>query len=258
MPADALTPYSIIISSLRKLGQIGAAQPDPESEDLELAMNEFNELSEEWNTSKRNAFFQHREQFEFRHSKFTYSIGPRAKDPDDNPDFIVSSGSRPAKIDFCQLVLTDQFPHVHVQMAIIQTEQYNVINVPTLSSNFPLILYYQPTWPNGTIFLYPTYPWHVFYRLNMTWWHQLETVARDELHIRLNWPFGYARAFALTLAESLYLAFPKKTDLAELSRQARHARASIQSLNVPPPKVSTTDGITQAGTTLDWRSRTFL
>jgi hypothetical protein len=155
-------------------------------------------------------------------------------------------------------VLTDQFPHVHVQMAIIQTEQYNVINVPTLSSNFPLILYYQPTSPNGTIYLYPTYPWHVFYRLNMTWWHQLETIAMDEIHHPLMLPFGYSRALALSLAECLYLAFPKRTDLAELSRQARVARADVQSVNVPPPKVSTTDGITQAGTTLDWRSRTFL
>lgn len=255
MPADRPTALSIIISALRKLGVMGAPDSTPESEDLELGLNELNEIIEQWNLRKKKMYYSQMADFEFKRSKQNYTIGPRRANPHDNPDFVVPHGGRPVRLDFAQLVLTDQWPWVQVNIAIINVEQYQYINVPALSSTFPLSIYYQPTWPDGTIWPYPAFPQHTHYRLNLTWRNQMDTIGMDEIHLPLIVPFGYRRALALTLAESLYLAFPKKTDLAKLEQQARIARADLESENRPPPKVTTTDGLNTTGQTFDWRSR---
>src|SRR5215831_4904430 len=255
MPAHPPSALTIITSALRKLGVMGAADPTPESEDIELGLQEYNEIVEQWNVRKRRSFYEQMQAFPWGTLKEQYTIGPPALDPADNPDFIVSNGGRPVRIEFAQLTLTDQPQDVQVNIAVIHIEQYMTFNVPQLASTFPLSIYYQPTWPNGTIYPYPI-PQRTDYRLNLVWWHQMLTASIDEITLPIQLPFVYVRALALTLAEALYLAFPKKTDLAELSRQARLARSDMEAQNTPPPKISTTDGVRTTGSTFDWRSRT--
>jgi len=256
MPANPPSALMIITSALRKLGVMGAADPTPESEDIELGLQEYNEIVEQWNVRRRRSFYEQMEDFAFGVTKDRYTIGPPARNPAQNPDFIVANGGRPVRIDFAQLTLTDQPDSpVQVNIAVINIEQYMTFNVPKLPSTFPLSIFYQPTWPNGTIYPYPI-PQRTDYRLNLVWWHQMITASIDEITLPIQLPFVYVRALALTLAEALYLAFPKKTDLQELSRQARLARSDMEAQNTPPPKVSTTDGIRTTGSTFDWRSRT--
>jgi hypothetical protein len=259
MPASPSATIDIIVSAFRKLGVIGAPQREPYAEDTELALNEFNEIVEMWNLRKRKAYFQRKQEWLWGQTKDSYTIGPAAADPAQNPDFVVDHGMRPVKLEFARLILTNNTVYpVYIPIAIIQLESYQTISVPKLASNFPLVLYYVASWPNGTIYPYPANPRNTWYGLELTWWQQLETVAMEEITIPLVLPFGYRRALALSLAEACWLAFPKKTDLEELQRQARIARAEIEAPNVPPPKTSTRDGMGLPGSTMDWRSRTFV
>src|SRR5947208_11032513 len=113
MPADAPTALSIITSALRKLSVLGAAESAPNAEDTQLGLDELNELIEQSNLRKRNAFFQRSQAFTFGTSKQSYTIGESAN----TPDFTVSAGQRPARLEFAQLVLTNSTPNVFLPVS---------------------------------------------------------------------------------------------------------------------------------------------
>ena len=96
---------------------------------------------------------------------------------------------------------------------------------------------------NGTLRPWPSFPTATTYQLNLSWWNQTIPLLGTDITTPVGLPDGYEEALTLTMAEKMYLSFAKRTDLAELSRQARLARADVQSPNVPPPKIDTTDGI---------------
>jgi len=255
MPADAPTAVSIITSALRKLSVLGAAESAPNAEDTQLGLDELNELIEQSNLRKRNAFFQRSQAFTFGTSKQSYTIGVSTNTP--VPDFSVAGGERPARLEFAQLVLTNSTPNVFLPVSIIHVEQYQQITVPALSSQFPLSIYYRPDWPNGTIFPYPAFSTSTSYQLNLTWWNQLATIAISEITNNIIIPFGGRRWLALTLARNLYLSFPKKTDFEELKAQQREAEADFQAPNTPPPRIATSDGVGSGSGAFDWRSRSW-
>lgn len=253
MAAPEPTTLSIIISALRKLGVMGAAQSGPKAEDLELALAEFNEVSELRNLRERNCYFQRTQQFTFTTSKQTYTIGSE----DDAPDFGVAAGRRPVTINFAQLILTAQTPNVNLNVTNLTVEQYQMLSLPDLSAQWPWALYYVPTWPNGTIRLYPTYPTITTNKLELTWSNQFETVALADVSTALILPFGYRRGLALDTAVACWLAFPKRTDLEELKMQRREAWIEITSANKRPPFISTTDGVQpdNSASSFNWRDR---
>lgn len=241
------TTQSILTNVLRKIGVLSVGETSPQAEDLDVALSEFNGIVGEWNTRKRFAFFQRAEAFTFTTSKQSYSIGAAA----DTPDFVVSAGVRPARIEFAQLVLTAESPDAYIPIRVINVDQYQEISLPALSSDFPLTIYYKPTWPTGTIIPWPAFPTTVTNQLNLTWWNQLETVALADIATALILPFGYRRAIELATAVACVIPFgAKRVDLEELKRQERIAIANIQSLNVTPPKMSTV--ATSGRTSYNW------
>lgn len=253
MAAAEPTTLSIITSALRKLGVMGAAQSTPKAEDLELALHEFNEVSELRNLRERNCFYQRTQQFTFTTSKQTYSIGATA----DAPDFIVTAGRRPVTINYAQLILTGSSPNVNLQVSNLTDDQYQMLSLPDLSAEWPWALYYVPTWPNGTIRPYPAYPTDTTNKLELTWSNQFETVAIADVSTALILPFGYRRGLALDVAYACYPSFPKRTNLDELKTQRREAWIEITSANKRPAFISTTDGVQpdSCASSFDWRSR---
>lgn len=245
------TPTEIFTATLRVLGIMGAAESTPSGEDGELCRTTFNRMMGQWNTRGRNAYFIRQQSFAFSVARETYSIGTAAN----SANFVVTAGARPAKILSAQLVMTDVDPPVQINMAVINQDQYQLITIPELASQFPNILYYQPTFPNGTIRPWPAFPTETAFELNLQWWNQLLTVAVADVGTELSLPDGYEEAAVMSLAEKLWLAYPKRTNLDELKRQARRARADIQGLNISPPKINTTDGLDSPMPTFNWITR---
>jgi hypothetical protein len=251
--APAPTTLDLITAALEEIGALAGGET-PSATDTDLALRRFNFLVSDWNTRKRFAYFMRSQQFTFTNSQQSYSIGTSAN----SADFVVSAGDRPARLEFAQLVLTDSSPNVEILCEVINVELYVNITVPSLSSQFPRVIYYKPTVPNGTIVPYPAFPTKTSYKLDLSWWNQLETVAIADIATALVLPPGYANAMVLTLAEKLARPMGRPID-AELKQQARQARANIQSLNMPAPVISSTDGVTSGGRGyIDWRSRTYL
>lgn len=252
MTAAAPTTNDILVSALRKLNALGAGTISPAAEDLELALNTFNEISEQLNLRSKNCFFARNQSFTWGTAKQEYTIGAAS----DSPDFVVAAGGRPLKIETAQIVDTGVSPNINIKCAILNFIQYQkVITIPALSEQFPQVITYQATVPNGTITPYPAFPTNVTWQLNLTWWNQLETVAMADVNTDLILAPGYRRGLATKLAVALWLSFAKRTDLEELKRQDREIWSDIQSLNAPPLPIPSTDGVGFGPGTFDYRSR---
>ena len=244
-------PVDMFTDSLRILGILGSGEAEPVAEDTEVCRRTMNRMLGQWNTRKRYAYFIRQQSFAFVNSQESYSIGTAAN----AANFVVSSGGRPNKIESAQIVFTNASPPLQMNMKIINFDQYQRIQIPALSSEFPNTLYYQPTFPNGTLWFWPAYPSETTFEVNLAWWNQFLTVAQGDESTDVPLADGYEDAIVLSLAEKLYPAYPKRSDIAEIKRQAGDARANIQSLNVPPPVISSTDGISNRGSAFDWVTR---
>lgn len=245
-------PLDMFTASLQMLNVVGVADTVP-AEILSVTLGTWNRMAGQWNTRQRYAYFIRQQSFAFVTSKENYSIGAATNSP--VPDFIVAQGKRPNRIVAAQLVLTDISPNVQINMKVINFDQYQLITIPDLSSKFPNTLYYQPTFPNGTLWPWPAFPTATTYELNLAWWDQMLSLALSDLTTDLLMPDGYENAAVLTLAEMLYAFFPGRANIDEIKRQARTARSDIQSVNVPPPKIDTTDGINGGPSRWNWRTR---
>lgn len=233
------TPNDIFKGALEYLGAIGAGESSIGPEDGDICLRTFNRLVGQLNRRLRNANFIRQQQFTFTTSQETYSIGAAA----DSPDFTVSSGGAPQRILSASVVYTNVTPNVRQQLAVINWDLGALITIPRLSSSFPNTLYYQPTFPNGTLRPWPSFPTETSFKLELYWANQFTTVAVADVAATLDLPQGAEEALTLKLAEKLWLAYPKRTELEELKRQARLAMADWQSNNAPPPAIITDGGL---------------
>jgi hypothetical protein len=111
-------------------------------------------------------------------------------------------------------------------------ERYNEVGYKGVPGPWPVQLTYQPTFPLGTIWLYPNPTQggevHLFTDLILSQFPLITT--------NVNLPQGYTRALKKLLALELCPSWGK-TPSAELRRQAAEARAFIKGLNASPVTV---------------------
>lgn len=252
-----VAPVDLFRGALETLGVLGAAATAPRAEDTDLCVRRYNSMVTRWNTRRRNSSAMQEESFAFTTARLSYTIGASTNSP--APNFSVSRGNAPTNIYAAQLVLTNVTPNVQLQLAVINVDQWQEITIPSLPSTFPNTLYYvRPGLGtlNGTLRPWPSYPTATSYQLNLSWWNQMPLIAITDVTTPIALPDGVEEAVILSLAERLWLMFPKRTDLEELKRQARLARADMQSPNVPPPKISTNDGLeNQKASGFNWLTR---
>src|SRR3990167_4745382 len=254
MPGALPTTLSILTAAMRKLGALGAGETAPSGEDTEFLLGEYNDLLGQFNTRAKKAYFTRFQSFTFTTAQASYTIGTAAN----GANFVVSAGDRPVRIEAAQIVLTDTTPNSFINIPVWNWPEYTLLALPGQSGSWPIAIYYEPATPNGIIYPYYASPTQTAYQIRLWWWNQLETVAIADIATTLNLPPGLERALKLSLAEAAWLAFPKRTDLEESKRQARHARADFESLNAQPRQISSTDGIQTEGGTFDYRSRSWI
>lgn len=234
---------------------LGAGNSAPGGEDTKLGLDTFNEIAEHLNLRRRSAFFLRNQSFPFGTARQSYSIGTSAN----SANFVVAAGDRPVKLELAQVVDTAVTPNVTITNGTVMDylQYLRVINIPALMSTFPMIIAYQATVPNGTIWPYPAFPMQTSYQLNLTWWNQFDTVAIADISTALVLPMGWRRGLAIKLAVALYPSFAGRTNFEELKRQERIIWADINSLNIAPPRIDSTDGIQSTGAGFNYISREF-
>lgn len=164
---------------------------------------------------------------------------------------------RPVKILSACAIINNTSPPVLAPMNINDNQWWAGVTLPGITSMYPTDLFYNPTIPNGQLFLWPISTTNFGLRLE-TWNLILQFASITD---RLSTAPGYRNAMMLSLAEAVQPGSSKSNPL--LTVNAAAARAAIFGNNSPAPNISTLDsGMpgNQEGlrsTTFSYRTRTW-
>lgn len=197
------------------------------AEDLTFGLRKLNRILDNWNAQREAVYAASFNSYTLTPNLTPHTIGPSGT-------FAVSQ--RPVSIIAANLLLTSQTPTARVPIDLHDADWWSAVPVPGLASSIPTDLYYQPDWPNGSLFFYPV-PSSA-YGVELLTRTLLAAVVASTL---ISLPPGYRDALTLTLTEAIAPAYPNSTISPSTVLNAREARARIFANNVPVPKLRTMD-----------------
>jgi hypothetical protein len=168
---------------------------------------------------------------------------------------------RPVKILSASAIINNTTPPVLAPISIEDSQWWAGVTLPGITSMYPTNLFYNPTFPNGELHLWPIS--NTAFGLRLETWVQISQFGSITDPIggpgaAFTVPPGYRHAMMLSLAELL-----GGTPSASLKGDAAAARAAIFMNNASPANISTRDsGMpgNQEGrrsTTFSYRTRTW-
>lgn len=225
----------IITDALMEINALTPGQPPP-AEDMALALTRGNAFLDSANGSSLMQYARRFDSKPFLVSKQAYTIGRGA-----GADFDLD---RPTEILDAAIVMTTASPNVFIPLAQVNADEWANFYVLNYSTSIPAIMWYEKTYPNGTIHLLGT-PSLTSYEIRLLTSQQLGQAAN--LGTQFVFPPGGYEMFMYSLAERLCNAFGKTGEIAARLRiQARDARASFKSGNGEPARI-TLDGLGPIG-----------
>lgn len=146
--------------------------------------------------------------------------------------------TRPVKVESANIVLNNLNPIVKVPLHIRDADWWAANSVPTITSTIPTDMYYEPTFPNGLIYLWPMQVQS--YGLELVVWDNLADISS------LSYPFylpqGYEDAITYSLAESFIPSYQVPQSIAmNVMRMAAKSRAQLHKQNSKSPTMVSRD-----------------
>lgn len=218
-----MTGLDLVCDVLRELNVISAAET-PSAEDAVLVLGKMVRVIEGMNLEPGAAY--------------CHTLTSRVLTPALNPHTIGASGAtwtadRPVAIDAANLVIDDaRYP-----LAVHHDSWRAGLPDPTLAGD-PTDLDYEPTYPNGSVYLYPV-PSSAN-SLELLCRQRLSTVTLTAV---VTLPEGYHDAIVLTAAETCIGPFSvtDPTVVGSVRDGARKARARVKANNTRIPRLTTQD-----------------
>lgn len=209
--------------------RFGRAMDTLEPELLDWGLGKLNRMLDKWNAdpmAKYNAGFT---SYTPTTNHQPHTIGPSGA------DWSAPLG-RPNKITGANLILNTSNPSVRIPITV--RDEYWWLNnaVQGLATSIVTDLYYDDTWPNGSVYLWPiptaAYPIELLTDVKFSRYAMTDTL----------WlPDGYREAVTLTLAELLAPGCGQ-TASPDLKEAAKDARVIVFGQNVKSRNISTRDG----------------
>ena len=212
----ATTAADQINGALRLIGVLAEAEVPSAamSQDALLALNQ---MIESWNTERLSVFSTIDQVFNWPPSTRMRTLGPTG-------DFV---GQRPIELDD-STYFRDASTNVSYGIQMINQQQYNNIAVKTVTSTYPQILWYNATYPDIEIYLYPVpsrvLEFHFVSVQPLTQPATLDTV--------LAFPPGYLRAFRYNLACEIAPEFGVEPS-PQVKRIAMYSKRDLKRINNP-------------------------
>ena len=228
------SPADIFRNALLDIRRMGIGESAPSGPDTALCLSHYNRIISRWSAQGKMSYYERTQAFTFTTSQQSYSIGPTGS----GADFIFSGGVRPARINRAKLILTASTPDSELELPVIFKQVYESIDIPAQSGTQPYCVYYQPTFPTGTLWPVP-YPTTTSNQLRLFWDAQLEIIAMADISTDISMPPALEDALTYTLEERLCIPFgiPVSDDLKVQAHGARQVYS--QSNDCDPALIST-------------------
>ena len=217
----ATTAADQINGALRLIGMLAEGEV-PSAATSQDALTALNQMIESWNTERLSVFSTIDQIFNWPPSTRIRTLGPTG-------DFV---GQRPISLDSATF-FRDASTNVSYGIKFINQEQYNNIAVKTVTSTYPQTIWYNATYPDIEIYLYPV-PSRVleFHFVSVSPLDQPAT-----LETALTFPPGYLRAFRYNLACELAPEFGVEPS-AQVRRIAMYSKRDLKRINNPDDVMS--------------------
>lgn len=225
-PIDPIpvTARDVCTAALQEFGGVGAGET-PSKEDATFALDKLNRLLDNWNADRGTIYAAAFLTFPLTPNLSPHTIGPSQTSTFDVP-------MRPVSIEDAGLILTNVQPNVRLGIRLRDAAWWATQTVKSLATTIPTDLYYEPDWPDGSLFFWPVPT--VAYSVEL----QVRTLlANVDFEDSFSLPPGYRDAITLTLAEMLVTPLGKPMP-PQLPAQAAAARARIQSNNQTNPRMT--------------------
>lgn len=145
-------------------------------------------------------------------------------------------GQRPQRVEQANLILTNATPSVDVPMNIRDSDWWMNQRVKGLQTNVPTDLYYDPDWPNGSLYFWPVPSFSYGVRLKL--WGVIPQF--PAVNYAFSLPPGYQKAIKLSLARDMVGAFAGSWAQQQESSWQRAIKA-VESNNIKSPRGRTGD-----------------
>ena len=222
VPSPTTSVLTMLANALMEIGVLAQGET-ASANDAAFALSKCNRMLSSWNTRRLYCYYYSQAAYTLPVSSSSYTIGRSGAQ-------LVAD--RPVKILAANMLSggTTRYP-----LSVLSVEDSRITTVSVTSSTIPEWLYYQATYPNGTIWLSP-YPTDLSNLLELFTMAQLSAFTSTADAISL--PPGYEDAITYSLAESMCPAYGRQLS-GELAMLASKARNNIQSLNAVPRTMAT-------------------
>lgn len=238
------TPNDMIDQALQEIGvtAIGSAA---DTADRTFGLAKLNQLLDQWNTNKNAVVYLKHEIIVFGVSTPSYQIGPGAPG-----NF---STDRPIIIDYANYIPAGS--DTSTPLRINHVKDYASLG-RTPSAGTPIQVYYQASWPYGTLWFDP-YPSDVAAKVELFSRKQFANIAGGAASTDYSLPPGYLKAIVLGLAIDLSQPYGKELSQT-LLRNYNEAIASAFSVNSTVPRLNLSDiGLGDSGGSWDFTTGNF-
>lgn len=214
------TANDLITRAMRALGCLGRTEV-PSASEASDALTAFNAMLDSWSNEALASYVLGQISFPLVIGQQSYTIGPALAN---------ITADRPLSI---QDAFIRDSSNLDYPMRIIPRDIWNDIGAKNISSQIPDTIFYDTTYPLGTIYVFPIpligYSCYIYSSTNQVTFAGLTTV--------LAMPVGYERAYVLNLAVELMSAgFPVL--LNDIGRQALIKNASDSKANIKSTNIS--------------------
>ena len=207
------TASTMILSALRKIGEKEHAGTLSANEQTNY-LSDLNSMLVSWSLERLMCYHILEESKALTASVGSYTIGSGG----------AWDTTRPTKIVSAFVRATD---NSDTPLKVIQKPEYDAIVLKTTDGTYPEYLFYDASYPLGTIYLYPEPSSGLTLYINS--WKQLQSFASISTDLAL--PPGYQRAIEFNLAIELAGGFTSVTP--EVAKIARDSKAAIKGVNRP-------------------------
>ena len=215
----SLSGAALALDVLRELDVVGAIDT-ADAADLSFVLSRINRVLDDWGAEWGTAYVQDVSTFTIVPALNPHTIGPTGA--------TWALAQRPASIEAANLVVgTTRTP-----LMIVGVDDWMALSYPENTSTDPFALYYSPTFPLGSVYLYP-----VPSSANQIAIQYRGLLAQLTLTSSALLPPGYASALVLTTAEQAAPHFHAAWS-AQQMREAAKARGRIAAANAKTPKLS--------------------
>lgn len=216
------TALQLVTSALRKIGAVAAGEA-PDASEQSDALAALNQLIESWNLQGLTLYRLENASYTLVPSQQTYTIGSGA-------DF---DGARPITMNGAFVTRGG----IDYPLAPLTQAQWNEILQKSQESQLPEAVYYEPTFPDGTLRFWPV----PLEALTVTLAINMQLGAVADINDDLAFPPGYERALVYALAVDLAPEYPAVTLSQRVIDTADEALADIKRANNTQNQAATFD-----------------